>query len=453
MISQLLILVMLAAGMVALVLGVARKPDIAVLLLLASEVIATHYTLPSIGLGSLTIFASDVPTAVLLSATAIRPYLGLRRRQISTPLLGIFVLAMLGLARGARAFGLQLAGNSAREILAFSAAALFFSTVAITPDFIRAMRKWFLVASIFIIFVGVLFWVRNGFGEFSSGGERGLRGLDALVLLFATIISIVIPYGRTRAQNLIAPAIGFIVLVLALQRSVAIAGIVSLIVIVLVGGRLRTRRSSRVTRVLLIVGGLSVALLVLAGPAGLTTDLNTAVETTTSQEGTFSWRLEGWQILIEDQLASPIQSILLGEPAGRGSSRMIGESLVTVAPHSMYVSLFQSTGIIGLAIMIWLLVSTFRRNIVNIRSEYAFSATVGLLFTALLAAQVTYFISYSAGFTAGLVVGLSASLAWFGAVDPEIEELKMAAAVPDLPPVMHRSPRPDQPRIEPPFLL
>ena len=424
MISQLLVLTILFAGMIALILGMARKPEIAIIAVLSSEVVATHYRLPALPLGSVTIFASDIPTFALLIATVVRPYLGVRRRPVSTAILSVFLLAILGLVRGSRAFGLPLAGNSAREILAFCAAALFFSTVTITPEFIKYLRRWLTLAAIFIIVVGIIFWSQNGFGEFSSGGQRGLRGLDALILLFATLTSIVIPYGRTRTQNLIAPAIGFLVLVLALQRSVAIAGVISLIVIVVFGGRLRTRRSSRVTRILLIVGGLSVGLLVVAGPTGLTNDLSTAVETTTTQEGTFSWRLEGWQILIKDQLASPIQSILLGRPSGIGSSRVIGETVVTVAPHSMYVSLFGSVGLIGLAIMIWLLASTFRRNIVNVRSEFTFTATVGLLVTALLAAQVTYFISYSAGFVAGLVIGLAASLAWFGAVDPEIEALQ-----------------------------
>ncbi|MEI7624169.1 MAG: hypothetical protein WCJ88_11480 [Actinomycetes bacterium] len=424
MISQVLLLLILAAAMVALILGMARKPEIAIIAILSSELIATHYQLPSLPVGSVTIFASDIPTVALLAATVVRPYLGVRRRQVSTAILSIFLIAILGLVRGSRAFGLQLAGNNAREILAFCAAALFFSTVTITPDFIKYLRRWLTLSAIFVIAVGIVFWMQNGFGEFSSGGQRGLRGLDALILLFATLTSIVIPYGRTRTQNLIAPAIGFLVLVLALQRSVAVAGIVSLIVIVLFGGRLRTRRSSRVTRILLIVGGLSVGLLILAGPTGLTTDLSTAVETTTTQEGTFSWRLEGWQILIKDQLASPIQNILLGKPAGAGSSRVIGETVVTVAPHSMYVSLFGSVGLIGLAIMIWLLASTFRRNIVNVRSEFTFTATVGLLVTALLAAQVTYFISYSAGFIAGLIIGLAASLAWFGAIDPENEALQ-----------------------------
>ena len=424
MIAHALLLIIMGAGFVALTLTMARKPEVSVLLVLATEVITARYALPSIGLGSLTILAADLATPALLIATLLRPYFGFRRRQISTPLLAIFLLAVLGVVRGTRAFGLQMAGNGAREILGFSAAALFFSTVAITPDFVKALRKWFMVAATFITATGMYFWIQNGFGEFSSAGKRGLSGIDALLVLLAIILTITVPYGRTRAQNLIAPSIGFLVLVLSLQRSVAISGVVALIVVVLFGGRLRTRRSSRVTRVLLIAGGLAVALLVLAGPSGLTSDLSTAVETSTTQEGTFSWRLEGWQILIKDQFASPIRNILLGNPSGTGSSRMIGDTLVTVAPHSMYVSLFQEVGIIGLAIMFWLLVSMFRRNVVNVRSQFTFTATSGLLVTTMLAAQVTYFISYSAGLIAGLVVGLAASLAWFGAVDPEVEELK-----------------------------
>ena len=131
---------------------------------------------------------------------------------------------------------------------------------------------------------------------------------------------------------------------------------------------------------------------------------------------------------------------------------MIGDTLVTVAPHSEYVSLFQSTGLIGLALMIWLIASMFRRNIVNVRSGFSFSATVGLLFTALLAAQATYFISYSAGLIAGMIVGLSASLAWFGALDPEIEALKSATADTTPFPEPRVSTQLNQPYIEPPIL-
>lgn len=451
MITQALLVVILGAGMVALVLGLARKPEIAIVLILFSEVVATRYALPSLPLGPVTIFASDLPTICLLVATAVRPYFGVRRRQISAALLSIFLIALLGLLRGYRAFGLTAAGNSSREILAFSAAALFFSAVTITPELIRFLRRWLVITSIFLIVVGLLFLVQEGFGEFSTGGKRGLRGLDALIILFATITSIVIPYGRTRVQNLVVPSAGFIVLVLALQRSVAVAGVVSLIVIVLFGGRLRTRRSSRVTRILLITGGLAVGALVLAGPTGLTNDLSTAVETTTTQEGTFSWRLEGWQILIKEQLSSPIQSILLGKPAGTGSSRLIGDTIVSVAPHSMYVSFFGEVGLIGLAILVWLIASTFKRNVANVRSEYAFTATVGLLATAFLTAQVTYFISYSAGFIAGLVVGLTASLAWFGTLDPEVEASR-EESTPSRPPMEIPRYRPRLPQIDEPIL-
>ena len=451
MIAQVLMLLIMGAGFVALVLGMARKPSIAVLVVLATEIISRRFTLPLIPLGTLTVFAADLATPALLAATVLRPYFGFRRRQISTPLLAIFLLASLSFVRGTRAFGLQIAGNGSREILAFSAAALFFSTVAITPEFINAVRKWFVIASAAITVAGIQFWIQNGFGEFSAFGRRGLSGLEALIVLLATILTITVPYGRTRAQNLMAPSIGFLVLLLSLQRSVAISGMVALIVVVVFGGRIRTRRSSRVTRVLLIVGGLAVGVLVLAGPSGLTSDLSTAVESSTTQEGTFSWRLEGWQVLIKSQLSGPVQHILLGNPAGSGSARMIGDTLVTVAPHSMYVSMFQEVGIVGLAVMIWLLASMFRRNIVNLRSGLAFTAKAGLLVTTLLAALVTYFISYSSGLVAGLVVGLAASLAWFGAIDPEFEASQIQPA-PILPPV---TPVPNQlnlPHIDQPTL-
>jgi hypothetical protein len=436
MITTAVVLLVGACGFVAVAVGIARKPEFAVVLVLLSELAVSRYALPPLSFGSLTIFLNDLPTLALLAAVVIRPYLGVARRRFSMTLLVVLLLAVLGLARGIRVFGLQIAGNNSREILSFAAAALFFSTVVITPKFIDALRRWFTVAGGVLITTALLFWAQNGFGGFSTSGQRALRGLEALILLFATIITIVVPYGRTRTRNLTLPIIGFIVLVLTVQRSVAVAGIIALIVIVLIGGRVRTRRSSTVTRFLLVIGGLAVGFLVLAGPTGVTQDLGTALGTSTTQEGTFSWRLEGWRILISEQLSGSVPSIVVGEPAGSSNLRVIGDSIVTVAPHSEYVSLFKSVGIVGLALMVWLLVATFRRNVVNVRSEYTFTATVGLLFATMLASLVVYFITYSSGLTGGLVIGLSVSLAWFGAVDPEREAAgpEMEPSLPVTPP-------------------
>jgi len=422
MISEALFLLVGVVGLVLVIVLIAKRAEHAVLLVLASELLTSRFILPTISAGSLTLYVADFVAPALLVATALRPYLGVKRRRIHPVLLALLALTLLGVARGIRVFGLQVAGNGAREILAFTAAGVFFSTVSITPRFIDGTRRWFMVAGGFTVLIAVLYWIQNGFGGFTSVGGRALRGLDALILLAATIIAIVVPYGRTRTRNLALPSIGFVVLVLSVQRSVAIAGILALIVIVLVGGRLRTRRSSLVTRLLLAIGGLSIVFLVFTGPAGLTQDLGTAVSTSAAEEGTFVWRIQGWQILIGNQVSGSVPSILIGEPAGSSNLRIIGESVVTVGPHSEYVSLFKSTGIIGLGIMLWLLISTFRRNLMNTRSDLTFTATVGLLFTALLTAQVTYFVTYSVGLIAGLVVGLAVSLAWFGAVDPEAEE-------------------------------
>lgn len=425
MISTAFVLLVGTIGFAALVVGIARRPGLAVLLVLASEIASSRFSLPPLTLGSLTVFVTDFPTAALLAALAIRPYLGVQRRRFSMPLLVLLLLAMVGLVRGIRVFGLQIAGNNSREILAFAVAALFFSTVTITPKFLEELRRWLVVAGSFLIITAVLFWAQNGFGGFSTTGQRALRGLEALILLFATIITIVIPYGRTRTRNLALPAAGFVVLALTVQRSVAVAGIIALIIIVLIGGRVRTRRSSVVTRFLLVIGGLSVGFLVLAGPTGVNQDLGTALGTSTTEEGTFSWRLQGWNILVREQLSGSIPSIAIGEPAGSSNLRIIGESVVTVAPHSEYVSLLKSVGVVGLGLMVWLLVSTFRRNIVNVRSNLTFTATVGLLFATMLGALVVYFITYSTGLIGGLVVGLAVSLAWFGALDPEFAELEV----------------------------
>lgn len=442
MIAQVLLVVVGLIGLVATTVTIARRPEFAVALILVSEFLSAGFILPQIRARIVTLYPGDFVVVALLVAVALRPYLGVARRKAPLALLSLVALASIGFLRGWRVFGLQVAGNDSREIFSFLSAALFFSTVVIDPEFMSRLRRYFTAIGALLVGSALVFWSRQGFGGFATSGQRALTGLAALLLLFATIIAIVVPYGRSRTQNLVVPAIGLATLILTVQRSVAIAGIIALIIIVLVGGRSRTRRSSLVTRFLLVIGGISVGFLVLAGPVGLTEDLGTAVSTSTTQEGTFNWRLEGWRILVGEQLSGSVPSVIIGEPAGSSYLRVIGDSVVTVAPHSEYVSLFRSVGIVGLAIMVWLLISTFRRNVVNVRSTLTFTATTGLLLATLLASLLVYFITYSTSLLGGLVVGLSVSLAWFGARDPEAQ---VPTAIDDV-----VAPPPVRPIVDPP---
>src|ERR1019366_5187743 len=109
---------------------------------------------------------------------------------------------------------------------------------------------------------------------------------------------------------------------------------------VLVVIRQKSRGATSVAgRRLVVVGAvLAVVLLVAAGPPGVTTSLAAGYDqTSTTQNSTFSWRLQGWSALINRQIAGPGADLAVGSPSGTGDARVIDGGIVTAAAHSEYV--------------------------------------------------------------------------------------------------------------------
>jgi hypothetical protein len=339
----------LLAAIVLVLIGLlsvsfASRPASAIPLLLLVEMASTSSIPQEVMVGQFHVYPEDIITVALAAATLIRWQQRGGALRPTRLLVVLLVILLLSMARGAAAFGLQPSVVAARQILLMLAAAIFFSTVRLTPQLIQAVRNWLLLASAVLVLAAVSFWFQHGLGTYAATGDRALDALQALFILETTIIIVVFPPFRGPVLRWVVPLVGFVVVVLSVQRTVWAAGLVAAAVLVV------ARPKSR--------GSTSVA------------------------------------------------DLVVGSPSGTGNES-INEAVFVPASHSQYVWTFTMTGIIGLALLVWVYVTALRKSRRRLRSRSAFVSQAALLFTALLALQLTFFVGYSSGGLVGLMLGLA----------------------------------------------
>ena len=416
---------LLAAIMLVLIgllsVSFASRPASAIPLLLLVEMASISSIPQEVMVGQFHVYPGDIITVALAAAILMRWQQRGHALRPTRPLVVLLAILLLSMARGAAAFGLQPSVVAARQILLMLAAAIFFSTVRVTPQLVRAMRNWLLLASAVLILVAVNFWLQHGFGTYAATGSRALDALQALFVLETTIIIVVFPPFRGQVLRWVMPLVGFVVVVLSVQRTVWAAGLVAAAVLVVARPRSRGSTSIAGRRLLMAAAVLAVVLLVAAGPPGVTSSLTAGYQQTSiTQNSTFSWRLQGWSALINRQRAGPVADLLVGSPSGTGNES-IDEVIFLRAAHSQYVWTFTMTGIIGLALLVWVYITALRKSRRRLRSPSAFVGQVALLFTALLALQLTFFVGYSSGGLVGLMLGLACGFVHGSERDPSLD--------------------------------
>ena len=417
---------LLAAIVVVLIVllsvGFANRPASAIPLLLLVEVGVASSITPAVMVGHLHVYAGDILVTALVVATLLRWHQHGARLQPLAPLSVFLVILLFNMLRGVAIFGLQPPIVAAREMLAMLTAAVFFSTVRVTPQLVRAVRNWLLLASGTLIVVAINFWLQHGFGTYAATGARALDGLQALIVLETTVMVVVFPLFRGPILRWVVPLVGFVVVVLSIQRTVWVAGLVAVAVLVVVRQKGRGTMSVAGRRLVVVAAVLAVLFLVAAGPSGVTSSLTTGYQqTSATQNSTFSWRLKSWSFLINRQIAGPAADLVVGSPSGTGNVRTIDGNTTAAPAHSEYVESLTMTGIIGLTLLLWAYVIALRKHRLRLRSPSAFVGQAALMFIALLALQLTYLITYSEGTLVGLMLGLACGYVQESDQEPSID--------------------------------
>lgn len=317
--------------------------------------------------------ASDVVGVALIVAAIAR---FLRQDALSGgqwALLVYGLLVLLGIVGGAGEFGAGAAVNEARKYVSFTGAALYGTTIQLTP----ATRSWIARAwvrlGVLVLVVVVLRWSLffTGIGITALGVVDDMRvipSFETLVLLQAVVIAVwtlvavrepgtgaawssgsppAVPAMPAHRLAWFAGAGAAAVLLLqhrTLWAELALVAVLLLVRVPSVGRRLL------VWGTVGIVAATGLSLLVLG--EGTETLVMDDLSDSASNVDTFSWRVEGWFDLYESQGPEDPQEWLLGRPFGGGFPRIVSGRLVDVSPHNFYLELLLRVGVLGLAVFL-----------------------------------------------------------------------------------------------------
>lgn len=428
MIELLLLAVVSGLALALFTVALYRFPLLAlagVLMVFVWEAVALSFSGSSVG--PITAYPQDAVFVSLAAAGSLR--------LLSSSLLvrGGFTLLQLGwlmfgalilfsFARGVADYGPQLAGVELRQYFYLFSAVLYFMTFPVERRYMKQAATLWLSASGVLLLVAALRWVLLAAGlasgaewvELSLGsGITRLRVLDAAQAFFLAQAFVIGLYlrllgGGSRRWWYIVVALLPAVVVLQ-HRSVWLALIVAILIIVIREGRLRGRLISTVAGVS-VAGALAIVLL-FGGSQGevarsLGTSASSAFET---RETTVTWRLESWQVLLTgDYLDGPVE-YAFGKPFGAGYDRFMSTEEVNISPHNFYVQTFLRTGGIGVAVLLFFYVALLLR----LRASRAFGRVEIVyprLMYVLLLTQIVFFVAYTPSYEQGALAGIAASL-------------------------------------------
>lgn len=408
--TALLVLAIAAAGGAVLLDLVVRRSVAGAVLVMGLAVAEVLTPEPlSVDLGPLTVYGADVVGGLLAVATAAR----LLRAPALTPLqwllAGVGLVALLSVARGALAFGLEPAVNEFRRWLAVLAAALYFSTVEPARHWYDRLAVVWLGGVAALVALALARWAALSVGV--AGGVLGdgttVRVLDAPeALVIAQAFFIVLPWwrhpdlvGRWPVLRHAAPAL-LAVVVLLQHRTVWVVLAAGIAV-------LTARRGVLDRQVVVLVGaGLAVgAVLGLILLDGSDLRLAEQLSGSATNTDTFTWRYQGWtELLRRAGETGGWTGRLVGLPFGSGWTRYINGGYVEVSPHNFYLETFLRLGAAGLALLL-------AAAAVALRGRMADPGPGGLLsgdvLLVLLVSQAVYWITYAPDLTQGLVLGLA----------------------------------------------
>lgn len=361
---------------------------------------------PSLAIGGLQVTALDVLAVVILVSGLVRATTGAAAGRRLWPLWLLVGILVLNAARGISHSGLQHPVDEVRSWLFLLAALVYGATSTVTdPLWWRRVLALYCGGLAVVTVVGLS---GTGLGAATTRVQldgklvdpRPLTSFGALILADVLLILFAARLRR-RNRSLAAMAVLAALLVLLQQRTVWIAGAISLSYVALAALRAGGR-----ARLAAVIGAASVALV--AATAFLTGTVQRSViaasaENITQSDNTLAWRLEGWKQLLRTNLGL-VQSVV-GQPFGSGYRRTVAGTVVTVSPHSHYVEMFLRFGLIGSVAFVALAVIAWRgTSAAALRFGVEVTALRAILL-ALMVAGLTYRWDITQGLMLGTIIG------------------------------------------------
>lgn len=360
----------LALGVFVLLIGLYRHPLVAVILVLAVAVWeAAVIEFVPVRLG-ISITPPDV-AFVCVFAVALLRMATVHGAARSLPMPVVVLLGMLAtsFAIGASRYGTK-AGVEFRPDFYFWVTCLYL--LSFRPDRVwldRMLTLWSFAAFLLCLIVWYR-WAADAFGlewfepiwryADATGVEfhRVAPAHVALALGVAVLVSVVtLATGRASVVHFVFLPALLLTIVFLQHRSVWVSTLLPLVLLLVLLRRAR-RSASNGPLVATIVSVFVVAGALNSGMFGTAADsvANQAARATSSSQGTFVARVEGWGELLGQSVRSGPVGMAIGQPYGSGFERHQGSTwggrLITYSPHNYYVLILLRCGLVGLAALL-----------------------------------------------------------------------------------------------------
>lgn len=382
------------------ILRVRRNPSLGWRALFLVSALEAFVSMPSTRVGPIEVGPFDAVIYLIFAVAIIRAR-DLNRWPVAMiAVLGIFAL---NIARSLGEFGVGGAELAFRAELFFLAAVIFGATLD-ASDLERLLSD---IRTLALVYAGaaVSRWLglTEGVDTFDTVflESRAVPAAYAATMAIGMLYSLWVWLTRRAGRSALAFAVLLgVFVVLTQHRSVWVATLVGLAVLIVVQPAARLRKHQTIAgATAAIVGFLAL------GPS-VWGDLVRVLEASASDDRTWQWRVDGWGRMWSQHLERGPESFLLGSvygtPWDATSSRAL-EGRVGTSPHNFYVRSSIRLGIVAALIIVWKYMSTVARAG---RSR----TSVGALIAALLVQQLVYSIPYDPTLPMALIFG--ASLAW-----------------------------------------
>jgi hypothetical protein len=335
-------------------------------------------------------------------------------------ILGMFILTVWSIVRGIDVGGFQAAANDSRvyffQTLAF---ALYVATAPPIAPVVRAIgRAWLAAVSTYML-LSLAGWA--GTGLRSVGASVSVAGLatdprpvpaNAALMLVQGVVLLLCPpasdslvpeAARDHRQGIklhrvirfTLALLLFVFVILLQHRTVwVVAVVVGVMYWVLRPSRAGQRAVVAVTGAL--VGCLTVVCFGLGAFGTVGGTLAASFAETQTTHSTFTWRVIGWQELL-DAPRSWVEW-LFGSPFSSGYARVVEGGLTTVSPHNYYVHVALRLGLAGLVLLLAVYALVWRR--------LHHGGLDGLALRLLIVSQLVFCATYSLFPEQGLLLGL-----------------------------------------------
>ena len=415
------VLLVVLAALIAAGFGIAlldlaiRRAEVGAALVFLSAIAQAVfiYNVPSVRLGGMRVGVTDLVAVIVLAAAVARC---LRLRRLSHYqhwLIMLGSLLLVSVVLGIAAYGFQVSVGDSRQYVFFVGAALYMATFRPSADLYDRIGRIWLMAAVLMMLLACARWldvfagIHLGVPAESNGVDTAIRVLDGPYTFFlAGPLLLTVPFWRRPGQRRWIRWLGAVLLLVLLaldRRTVWLAILVGVAVLLLRGRRLRARA------VLLVIAAAVVIGVAFAGD-GLARDQ--APAGTVTSTGSVTWRVEGWSDLVDSWSESPV-NWLVGRPFGSGFVHIANGEIIDAQPHNFYIETMIRAGVGGLIALLALTVGLLRR-LWRVQAAGQRLLDPSML-PPLLAMQLIWYLTWLPGLEQGIVTGIAIAAAFAGA--------------------------------------